>query len=452
MADAQPLNTRLPIAKGDGTPTEFFIRWAQQFNESALGPDSLTEIQQELLNLGSAISNLALNNLTDVDTETTPPEDGQALVYDEDSGLWLPGDVASGGGGGGGGAPWEVVATWDHAISGNTNRVVFNNLHDYTDLYVFIQDMTLDTSVQRYVRVSTDNGATWFEGSSDWAAVASSGVVTSPTGGSALNDDTSSAARSGDFLLLGSNLQGPKFITRPIRGNTRHLFLGSEDPINALSVTGQTPATQLITGGKVWVYGRKATGGGGGSNLTPPSVTDFPTVVNDGGVFTATDTEVGLTCAIVPGGSGTQLRLIAKSYPVAPFEVVFKLDAMTDGASGDGGGLMIYDSVGGRLIKFGIEFATSGALGPIVQRWNSLSSFGATLAGGVGFAAGGFFKLEDDGTNYRFYFGPTKTGPWALLYTYPKATWIPSPTHIGFGIEDQNIDNVFLLVGHYDQQ
>lgn len=44
----------------------------------------------------------SLDALTDVDTSTTPPTNGQALVYDLASTLWKPGSVASGGGGGGG--------------------------------------------------------------------------------------------------------------------------------------------------------------------------------------------------------------------------------------------------------------------------------------------------------------------------------------------------------------
>jgi hypothetical protein len=41
-----------------------------------------------------------VGELADVDTTTTPPTDGQALVYHQATGLWLPGSVASGGGGG----------------------------------------------------------------------------------------------------------------------------------------------------------------------------------------------------------------------------------------------------------------------------------------------------------------------------------------------------------------
>ena len=52
-----------------------------------------------------------LADLGDVDVVTTPPEDGQALVYDDATGKWKPGNVASGGGGGGAGN-WAAAATW----------------------------------------------------------------------------------------------------------------------------------------------------------------------------------------------------------------------------------------------------------------------------------------------------------------------------------------------------
>ncbi len=36
-----------------------------------------------------------LGNLDDVDTVSTPPSDGQALLFDEDTQVWLPSDVGS---------------------------------------------------------------------------------------------------------------------------------------------------------------------------------------------------------------------------------------------------------------------------------------------------------------------------------------------------------------------
>lgn len=42
-----------------------------------------------------------LGGLTDVDTTTVAPTDGQALVYDDADDTWKPGDLPSGGSGGG---------------------------------------------------------------------------------------------------------------------------------------------------------------------------------------------------------------------------------------------------------------------------------------------------------------------------------------------------------------
>lgn len=64
-----------------------------------------------------------LDSLTDVDTTTVPPTDGQALVYDDSSSLWVPGSVAAGGGGSGSGetlhsASMYRSASWVAATTG----------------------------------------------------------------------------------------------------------------------------------------------------------------------------------------------------------------------------------------------------------------------------------------------------------------------------------------------
>lgn len=46
---------------------------------------------------GSITGPIALDDLTDVDTTTTPPTNGQALIYNASSGTWIPGSVAAGG-------------------------------------------------------------------------------------------------------------------------------------------------------------------------------------------------------------------------------------------------------------------------------------------------------------------------------------------------------------------
>jgi len=52
----------------------------------------------DTISLGAA--SLALDDLSDVDTTSTPPTDQQALIWDDGLSLWVPGDVAAGGAGG----------------------------------------------------------------------------------------------------------------------------------------------------------------------------------------------------------------------------------------------------------------------------------------------------------------------------------------------------------------
>lgn len=127
----QPLGKQFPISNSDGTPTEYFIRWAQQrqidisdgisaADAQKLVEDSLTahKIQDgvgikvtpadgELIHDPTIAIDAVLDDLNDVDTVSTPPTNGQALVYDNTAHLWKPGTVASGGGV----TPFHVYAT-----------------------------------------------------------------------------------------------------------------------------------------------------------------------------------------------------------------------------------------------------------------------------------------------------------------------------------------------------
>lgn len=79
---SQPLGRQFPITNDDGTPTEYFIRWAQKRQLDISTDDSLSQLK-------------------DVDFNV-PPTDGQVIVYDASSKTWRPADQSGGGGGGGG--------------------------------------------------------------------------------------------------------------------------------------------------------------------------------------------------------------------------------------------------------------------------------------------------------------------------------------------------------------
>jgi len=153
----QPLEQQFPIVDpATGRPTIYFIKWAQQRQIDITAGITAEQAQQLILDfmaahqlqegLGISITpsgnladdptialNAVLDDLQDVDTETTPPTDGQALVWDDADQLWVPGDVASGGGGG----SLQQIAQFE--LTATAANIDFTNIpQEYDDLVLVI--------------------------------------------------------------------------------------------------------------------------------------------------------------------------------------------------------------------------------------------------------------------------------------------------------------------------
>lgn len=115
----QPLGRNFAIVNEDGTPTEYFVRWAQERQidiSEGVSPAQVTELindwsSKRRVNAGEGLAgggplssdvtlrlDAGIGDLTDVDL--TGIANGDTLVWDESKQLFVPG---AGGGGGGGG-------------------------------------------------------------------------------------------------------------------------------------------------------------------------------------------------------------------------------------------------------------------------------------------------------------------------------------------------------------
>src|SRR5689334_19528208 len=74
----------------------------------------------------------------------------------------------------GGGSAWALAAS-NTSISG-VNHVDFTGLSAYSEIMVFIRQMTFGSSDQPIIRVSSDNGSTFYSGSGDYVTVDTNGV------------------------------------------------------------------------------------------------------------------------------------------------------------------------------------------------------------------------------------------------------------------------------------
>lgn len=148
MAEIQPLSKQFAIINPDGTPNDYFIRWAQQRQLDIQG--GLTPAQvQDLIDAGFAAHTItagfgldgggalstnptidldaSLDDLNDVDL-STPPADQQVLGWDDGSSSWIAMDQSGGGGGGGGFVAPTIIrtATGRSATSGGTASVTLS--------------------------------------------------------------------------------------------------------------------------------------------------------------------------------------------------------------------------------------------------------------------------------------------------------------------------------------
>jgi hypothetical protein len=157
---------------------------------------------------------------------------------------------ASSGPGTGSGA-WGHITTW--TWSTNVAQVDITGLAGYSEIYVTVRNMTLSVSGVRQFRLSTDNGATFFSGASDYVSEATNGVEAFQSN-FGIHGTSATAARSGSVHIIGANLTGfIKPIELPNFGGSAE-FIGSTDPVNAIRFFPSAGGN--ITGGVIEVWGR----------------------------------------------------------------------------------------------------------------------------------------------------------------------------------------------------
>lgn len=199
----------------------------------------------------------SLDFLSDVDTTTTPPTNGQALVWNAGSSLWVPATVSGGGGGGSDftlvdqtGNPITSGATWTY--SAPIVNVDITGLGAYSDFIVVGRGIACTANGRRVVLCSVDNGATFYSTNGDYIYVDTAGVETAAAdvGG---HNTFATAARSFIVHMHGFGVAGgPKAATSNIA--QYRMFVASPNPVNALRVYNNVAGN--LTSGNVYVFAR----------------------------------------------------------------------------------------------------------------------------------------------------------------------------------------------------
>ena len=185
--------------------------------------------------------------LNDVDL-TTPPTEGQVLVFE--SGAWKAGNVSGGGGGGG----WQLVKTYRPTVDGVTGEIVINNLGSYTDIVVQIYDLVSAALLTPAVYFSTDNGATFYGNPGQYKTANINGVAVNDTFNVFLHAGSQSTHNA--RMTIEGNVAGSPKTGVCSNGSQTYIFTGSTDVVNAIKIKTRAVAPVNFTSGAVYVWGR----------------------------------------------------------------------------------------------------------------------------------------------------------------------------------------------------
>jgi hypothetical protein len=171
------------------------------------------------------------------------------------SGLSMSGTTLSASAGGGGGSPWDLAGSWTFSM--NVAQVDFTGLAGATDIMIIARQVTQSVSTQLALRVSTNNGSSFFSASGDY-------IILAPASGAEANSSAqifwntgATAARSGMVTIVGANVIGaPRPLLNPdtSSGNVRLFVADTANDIDAVRVIPSGGGN--ITGGSIYVFTR----------------------------------------------------------------------------------------------------------------------------------------------------------------------------------------------------
>lgn len=174
--------------------------------------------------------------------------------------------------------------------------------------------------------------------------------------------------------------------------------------------------------------------------LTPPILGEF--LRNNQGSAVFTDHGRGVSIRM-PAGSGENWRMLMKPIPPAPWIITLGLRGAFSLNSFHIAGLLMWDSVGGKMMSLEtIHFATGTEMR--MAEWTNPTLYSTN---GVTNQAvpptPRFLQLEDDGTNWIGRF--SNDGYHFGFYGQVARNTFVTPTHYGFGV-DCNTNSRELVV------
>jgi hypothetical protein len=253
-----PLAWNVPIVNPEtGYPTEYFKRILEDISDAKISASLIEALggdpdEDQVVTWDDTAGDLAFKPASDVldmidDTHgailyrdsadwqaLAPGTDGDVLTTHGASAdpTWEP-PSGSGGDWALAGSGFTDTGVWSFAADGASGTLDFTNLGTPNEIFIIMDAVTKSVSGSVNIRVSTDNGSTFYSGGTDHFFMDANGVATGNSVISQMHNTNATAARTAFSHIIGAN--GPRAICLNLTvGASHRIFRGSTSPINAV--------------------------------------------------------------------------------------------------------------------------------------------------------------------------------------------------------------------------
>lgn len=148
--------------------------------------------------------------------------------------------------------PWTLAASWTY--SSDVTSVAFTNLGAYSEIMVFLRQVTTSTAVSRHIQVSSNNGSSYYSGATDYPTMSVAGAEANATA-IVPHGTAATAAKTCACTIAAWNLAAIKLVQRHnLVADPVPQFVAQALAMDALQVL--LSGAGNLTGGNIYVFGR----------------------------------------------------------------------------------------------------------------------------------------------------------------------------------------------------